>query len=195
VSVDTLETTPDAKPRVRIKATSVTIGPPTIYSDAIAVKICNAIAEGRTLRQVCDSDHSMPHRSTVFRWLAANRSFELQYRCARRWHLETRADEIIEIADNAEDDLELVYNQKIDASEVKLRKSTIPRATLAISARQWLLSKEMPRRYGDKPEDDKPADVLAPSDPAEAKLIETDQSAADPLARSIEAWRKVIAAK
>lgn len=45
------------------------MGRPTVFSDAIANRICTELAEGMSLRQIC-SAQDMPDRGTVVRWLA-----------------------------------------------------------------------------------------------------------------------------
>ena len=46
-----------------------TKGRPSLYTKALAAKICLRLAEGETLRSIC-RDKAMPDKATVLRWLA-----------------------------------------------------------------------------------------------------------------------------
>lgn len=146
---------------------------PSEYTQDIAIAICERIAQGDTLRRVC-KDPELPSRATVFRWLILHADFEQAYKVALGWRAESRADEIIEIADDSGDDY------SIETSEdgppiVVLNKEAIARSKVRIEARQWLMAKEAPRKYGDKPPGDAPlADQsTSKSTPGDnAKLIE-----------------------
>lgn len=104
------------------------IGRPSDFSQECADDICEAIASGVSLREFCSED-SAPNRSTVFRWLEQNEGFRDQYARARESQAETYADEIVDIADEAED---------------------AQLARLQIDARKWAASKLAPKKYGDK---------------------------------------------
>jgi hypothetical protein len=51
---------------------------PTSYSQETADAICDHLAEGKSLRRICEGD-AMPARTTVFRWLQENAAFRVQY--------------------------------------------------------------------------------------------------------------------
>jgi hypothetical protein len=44
------------------------VGRPTEYTEAIALELCERVAEGESVRQICEDDH-MPSRETIRRWL------------------------------------------------------------------------------------------------------------------------------
>ena len=44
-------------------------GRPSLYTEALAAKICLRLAEGETMRAIC-RDAAMPNKATVLRWLA-----------------------------------------------------------------------------------------------------------------------------
>jgi hypothetical protein len=104
------------------------MGVPSTYTDEIAEIICRRIAEGESLRTICLRE-GMPDRVTVWRWQKENEAFRSQYARAREQQAETFADEIITIADRAED-------------------ANIAR--LQVDARKWAASKLAPKKYGDK---------------------------------------------
>ena len=93
-------------------------------------RICDRIANGEHLREIC-ADPWMPSRTTVKEWIRTNGALARQYGCA----LEVRADSRSDRIDG--------YVRKLLAGEM-----TPDAARVAISAEQWLASKEFPRRYG-----------------------------------------------
>ncbi len=110
-------------------------GRPSLYTEALAAKICRRLAEGESLRAIC-ADKAMPAISTVMGWLfnGKHEDFSEQYTRARQAQAEFQADEIIEIADAAEH----------GASEA------VQAARLRVDARKWIAAKLLPKRYGDK---------------------------------------------
>ena len=111
-------------------------GRPSKYSDELAEKICEKIANGRSLRSICAED-GMPPMKTIYRWLEANEEFRHQYARARDKQADYFAEEIIEIADSAE-----------------AESAAVSKAKLQIDARKWAASKIAPKKYGDKQEID-----------------------------------------
>lgn len=107
-------------------------GRPSKYSDELAEKICEKIANGRSLRSICAED-GMPTTSTVCKWLIENKEFSEQYARAREKQADYFAEEIIEIADSV----------PADSAEVA-------KAKLQIDARKWKAAKLAPKKYGEK---------------------------------------------
>lgn len=103
-------------------------GRPTKFTQALADTICERIMNGESLRSIV-SDAAMPNRSSVHKWLAENKAFSDQYVRAKDNQADTLADELIYIADNAED---------------------IQKARLQVDTRKWVASKLKPKKYGDK---------------------------------------------
>lgn len=103
-------------------------GRPSDYSPAVSDQICERLADGESLRRICQ-DSDMPNKATVFRWLNAHEEFRDQYARAREEQAETLADEIVLIADTEED---------------------ANRARVKIDARKWVAGKLKPKAYGDK---------------------------------------------
>lgn len=105
-------------------------GRPSSYTQKLADKICKRIAEGESLRKICD-DSAIPSITSVRRWLADEKraDFRLQYACAREEQADFYADAIIEIADTEPDP---------------------QKARVRIDARKWYAGKLKPKKYGDK---------------------------------------------
>ena len=93
--------------------------------------VCDRIAEGQSLRAICEQD-DMPDKETIRRWLSGDKEGELcaQYARAREEQADFYADDIIAIADDT--------GRTPEDRRVK------------IDARKWVASKLKPKRYGDK---------------------------------------------
>ncbi len=50
-------------------------GRPSLYTEALAAKICRRLAEGESLRAIC-RDKAMPDEATVPRWLADKKKID-----------------------------------------------------------------------------------------------------------------------
>ena len=106
-------------------------GRPSIYSDEVAEQICDRLAEGESLRNICRTE-GMPKMTTVLEWVDEDReSFRGRYARAREAKAETVDAKIQEIADNA-------------------TPETANLAKVQITAHQWRAAKLAPKRYGDK---------------------------------------------
>lgn len=107
------------------------MGRPTDFTSELANAICERLAEGESLRSICQPD-DMPAESTVRAWAKDDRDgFYAQYTRARDLGLDCMADRVLADADTA-----------TDASLGRLK----------MDARRWYLSKMAPKRYGEKVE-------------------------------------------
>lgn len=120
------------------------MGRPTTYSPEIAGVICISLAEGLSLREICRKDE-MPGLSTVFQWLAKHKDFAERYARAREAQADHMAEELLEIADDARNDWVEGEN-----GEAVLNHEHVTRSRLRVDTRKWLMSKLLPRKYGDK---------------------------------------------
>lgn len=105
-------------------------GRPSKFTQELADRICERLAAGETLRAICRGD-DMPPESTVRTWALDNEAFYAQYARAREVGYAGLADELTEIADSDGDPA---------------------RDRLRVDTRKWLLSKALPKVYGDKVE-------------------------------------------
>jgi hypothetical protein len=104
-------------------------GRPSRYSDDVASTICQRIAEGEPLADIC-KDVAMPSRSTIYRWLREHGGFSHMYSRAREERADLFADQIIQIADDS----------TADHNDRRVR----------VDARKWAAAKLNPKRYGDR---------------------------------------------
>ncbi len=125
-------------------------GRPSDYTPELADRICKRISEGESVRSIC-SDETMPSKATVFRWLGDDRKIEFRARYAGAHEAQAEAicDEILEIADDATNDF--MDRKRGDGSiERVLNSEHVQRSRLRIDSRKWLLSKMLPKKYGDR---------------------------------------------
>ena len=124
------------------------MGRPSDFTQDMADKICALIAEGQSLREICRNDE-MPGKSTVFQWLQKNVAFADQYAQAREVQAEHWAGEILEIADDGTNDW--IERQNRDGTTyTEIDHEHVTRSRLRVDSRKWLMSKLLPKKYGDR---------------------------------------------
>jgi hypothetical protein len=124
------------------------VGRPTLFTPDLAQSVCIALAQGRSLRDVCE-DEGMPAESTVRLWAVEDREgFSAQYAKAREIGYHMMADELLEIADNGSNDWMERNAEENDGWQ--LNGEHIQRSRLRVDARKWMLSKVLPKVYGEK---------------------------------------------
>lgn len=131
-------------------------GRPTRYSKAMAKRICDWIASGKSLRSFCESGSKTPGMTTVLRWLREHDKFRLQYAQARDDQADVHFDELVDIADNEsatpliDDEGNIVIK---DGKPVMfVTREGINHAKLRIETRKWASMKLRPKKYGTQPD-------------------------------------------
>jgi len=127
------------------------MGRPSTYTPELGEKICDLIAAGQSLREICRQD-DMPPDSVVRRWAFTDREgFAARYAIANQARALRWADEIIEISDDGSNDW---MERQVEAGLITPVANTehINRSRLRVDARKWLLSKLLPRQFGDRVE-------------------------------------------
>lgn len=114
------------------------------YSQELADRICDALAEGHSLRRICKAD-DMPAQSSVFKWLGMYPEFAEQYARAREAQADALFDDILTIADDGSND---TYTD--DEGNPRTDHDVIARSKLRVDARKWMAGKLRPKVYGDK---------------------------------------------
>lgn len=116
-------------------------GRPSVYTPEIAEEICRRLADGESLNAICKTV-DFPDESTVRKWALENyEGFYPKYAHAREIQAHKYAEDVITIADTAED---------------------AALARLQVDARKWVCSKVLPKVYGDKLEQTLKGDPNAP---------------------------------
>jgi hypothetical protein len=109
-------------------------GRPTLYSDDLGTRLCELLAEGNTLSSICKEHPDLPSERTIRRWaLDPEHPFSPQYARAREVGYHKMADDLLDIADSDETE-----------------PGSVARDRLRTDSRKWLLSKALPKIYGDK---------------------------------------------
>ena|SRR3982751_1214009 len=121
-------------------------GRKTSYTEALATEICDRLAGGESLASIC-SDAHMPNETKVRIWAlndqasqdGTGKGFRARLTAAREMGYERMADEIIAIGD-AE------YRMPDGLTD----NAAVQKARLQCDNRKWMLSKMLPKRFGDR---------------------------------------------
>jgi len=120
------------------------------FSQEIADEICQKVScTSEGIRKLCKKNKHWPRAKTIYEWRSKHAKFSEQYARAKTLQAFVLADQIIEISDNSKGDYQIIDGK------VKVNSDNINRARLRIDSRKWLLSKLLPRVYGDKVGEDK----------------------------------------
>lgn len=125
--------------------------PRSMYSEILADRICEHIANGISLKKICE-EVGYPTAATVQAWVnypdEINRpGFQDRFLKARELGYHLMADEIIQISDDSAKDKVKRWVRGKEIEVVDLEH--IQRDRLRIQTRQFILSKALPKIYGD----------------------------------------------
>lgn len=120
---------------------------PSEYNPRTASAICERVACGQTIREICSAD-DMPAMSTVFKWLNKNPEFAEQYARAKEAQADFLAEEMLEIADDGTNDW--MERQGGASPGWMVNGEAVQRSRLRVDARKWLMAKMAPKKYGDR---------------------------------------------
>jgi hypothetical protein len=114
------------------------------FNQVAADSVCAMLEDGKSLRAACKELELTP--SHVLQWSKDNKDFAEQYMRAREVGYKLLADEIIDIADEKE--VQVRYDG--EDTTLDLSPTAIARNRLRVDTRKWMLSKMLPKIYGDK---------------------------------------------
>ena len=129
------------------KKTTKPIGRPTKYTKALGDRVCELLAEGKSMRTVARVE-GMPDKSTMFRWIRKYDVFRDQYTRAKNESADAMGEDALDIADDGSNDF-MTITKGDKTYEVENREVT-SRSKLRIETRKWLMAKMKPKKYGDK---------------------------------------------
>jgi len=118
-------------------------GRPSSFTQEIADEICQRLAKGEPLAQICRDDR-MPASRTVSDWKAAHETFSADFARAREEGFDQIATDCLAIAD------ETTFDTITGENGDRANTEWISRSKLRIETRLKLLAKWDPKRYGDK---------------------------------------------
>lgn len=124
-------------------------GRPTKYRDSLSKAICIRLMMGESLNSICKND-MYPNKSTIFRWLASNDKFCDKYQRAREIQQEHHLDELLEIADDGNNDWMERLGKDGQSMGWQLNGEHVQRSKLRIDSRKWIMERMAARKYGDK---------------------------------------------
>jgi hypothetical protein len=156
-------------------------GRQTTYTQEVAEQICERIANGEPLRQIC-RDEGMPAWRTAYDWQTAHPEFAARIAHARELGEEAIAQECMMIADTPK--IGTKTTSKATGMET-VEADMIEHRRLQIDTRLKLLAKWNPRKWGDK---------LALGGASDLPAIET-QATLNVTSLSTEALAEIMAAK
>lgn len=111
-------------------------------------KILEQLRDGATLRQVCRQE-GYPSPAWVLKVKEADPVLREQYARAREDGYHAMAEEVIEAADDGRNDWE-ERERKDGSTFIALNAEAVARSRLRFDARRWLLSKALPKVYGER---------------------------------------------
>jgi hypothetical protein len=131
-------------------------GRPTDFTDELAREILDAIANTTIpLKTLCESNSCWPNQFTVNRWRSSKPEFSDLYDRAQAKRAHLHAEEVIAIADNADND----YTYDQDGNQIA-NTEHIARTKLRMEARKWIASKLANKMYGDKMQQETTINVI-----------------------------------
>lgn len=123
------------------------VGRPTKFTQQLADDICERIALGETLADICADAH-MPDRSNVWRWQKADETFRIAYALAREAQMEAWADDLLKISDDGRNDWMERHGE--DNPGWALNGEHTTRSRLRLDTRRFLMAKIAPHRFGER---------------------------------------------
>lgn len=129
------------------------------YSKKEKIKIVNdifnRIAVGESLRNTLKNNISS---QTFYEWIDQDETKSKQYARVCEERADSIFEDIIDIADDQEHDIYIDQDGKKQTNH-----NVIQRSRLRVDSRKWMLSKMMPKKYGDKIDVTSDGKSLAPT--------------------------------
>lgn len=129
------------------KSQAKPVGRPTDYTKELGELICSKVREGNSLSRVL-REPNMPTSSPVFQWLTIFPEFKENYEHSVQERTLAMGEEIIDIADDGTNDY-MTITKGSNTYNIEDKEVT-NRSKLRVETRKWLMSKMLPKKYGDK---------------------------------------------
>ena len=111
-----------------------------VYSIEVVDRICDEIAKGRSVNNICQVESWAPARVNFYEWMKEHEIVRNKYARAKELSAEYHAEQIVDLTDAEPERDEL---GKVDSNWTNLQR-------LRIDARKWTAAKLLPKKYGDK---------------------------------------------
>jgi hypothetical protein len=113
--------------------------------ESIMADVCDLLSAGGSLQGACRQIEDAKFQ-TILDWVEKYPELAVHYAQARARGYQLLADEIITISDEAE----VAANYKGEDVTLQLDATAIARNRLRVDTRKWMLSKMLPKVYGEK---------------------------------------------
>ena len=109
--------------------------PSSCFTQEIADLIFERIADGASLRKICEEDDTLPSMRTIMRWLAKDEHEEFRrlYARAQDERADVYFEETLEISDKVAKD-----------------HNAVAKARLQVDTRKWVCARMNPKKYSDR---------------------------------------------
>lgn len=108
--------------------------------DAIFLRMAN----GESINKICQEETTMS-KATFFRRIDESKALQDKYARAIEARADHMAEEILQIADETANDKMIDENGK-----ERTNHEVVNRSRLRVDTRKWLMSKMVPKKYGDR---------------------------------------------
>ncbi len=119
----------------------------TIVRDKAAIldDIFERMAAGESVLEICKGGGDYPNMRMFWRWIAADKAVQSKYELALAARAHAMAEELVALSDDASKDYvtDAAGTTRFDAEAVA-------RSKLRVNTRQWVISRLLPKKYGDK---------------------------------------------
>jgi hypothetical protein len=121
------------------------------YTPETANLVLDELMAGRTLEDIC-ADPDMPSAASVRRWVRDDREgFAARYREAREVGCQVIGDQMLRIVDDRRNDW-ITWRREDGTMARMLDPQRVNRALARVKTRRWLLSRMLPKQFGDRPD-------------------------------------------
>lgn len=121
------------------------------YTAEIGAELYRRLSNGETLTAICRGTPGFPSDPAVRSWaLDPSHPFSTLYTRARELGYHKMADDLCDIADDGSNDW--IERETRNGTITVIDKEVVDRSKLRVETRKWLLSKALPKVYGDKQE-------------------------------------------
>jgi len=132
------------------KAIAKRRGRKSLYSAPVGKAIAKMLASGMSVRAI-GARPLMPAATTILSWgNNPKHPFAEQYAIARKTGLLLRAEELVDIADDGSNDYMMRTSKDGEALGWQVNGEAVARSRLRVDTRKWVLSKMLPKIYGEK---------------------------------------------
>lgn len=111
--------------------------------EEIMTDMCTRIGGGESVSAICRDGGEYPALRTFWGWLAKDKDMLALYEAALQMRAHVFAEELLEIADDSSQDTYMTENGPRTDPEVAARSK------LRVNTRQWIMSRLLPKKYGD----------------------------------------------